>query len=108
MLSSCLFEADNNMKGKKVSVSLEIDYLEDAVIIADTLLENNDKNGVLNSDGKKLLAKVYSEYANFLRQTASSTYYDTVREYVDKSLMLDPVNQLAKETDSDLNYNFKI
>lgn len=107
VLDSCLLEAKNNFKGEKASVALARDYLEDAVTIADVLLENDEKNGVLNSDGKKLLSKVYGEYADFLRQTTSSTCYDTVRKYVDKSLMLDPANQLAKETDAELSYNFK-
>ena len=104
VVGSCLLEAENHFKGKNVSVALARDYLEDAVAIADVLLDTD----ILATDEKKLLAKVYGEYADFLKQTTSSTHYPIVRKYIDKSLALDPENQLAKESDSDLSYNFKI
>lgn len=108
VLNSCLLEAETNLKGTKISVGLARDYLEDAVNIADNLLENDKSNSILDPDGKKILSRVYGNYADFLRQTTSSTHYANVRRYVDKSLMLDPSNQLAKETDSDISYNYKI
>jgi hypothetical protein len=73
---------------------------QEACMLSDSLVLTNN---LVNID-EKMLSRLYAQYADALN-TFNAKSEDLIKESVEKSLVFDPENQLAKDLKTTLDYS---